>query len=44
VLPDIERNVRGMADWVILPPAQAVDGIWDLTRSRLDTLRSLRPA
>ena len=44
VLPDIERNIRGMADWVILPPDQSTDGIWKLTRSRLDTLRSLRPA
>lgn len=39
--PHVERNVRSMAGWVILPPDLPMDGLWQLTRERLGTLRRL---
>ncbi len=43
VTSDIERNVRGMSRWVILPPDTPTDDIWLLTSERLCTLRELMP-
>ncbi len=39
IWPEIERNVRSMANWVILPRDIHLDGIVQLTYDRLHTLR-----
>ncbi|MBM3495675.1 MAG: hypothetical protein FJX72_15330 [Armatimonadetes bacterium] len=40
--PEIERRVRSMADWVILPPKTNLERIVGHTLDRLDTLQRVR--
>lgn len=43
LLPEMERNVRGMAGWVILPEGMSMDHVWAMTRVRLESVRDLQP-